>query len=247
MALFDSIADVYDDTRSLPPEIMSQVTEKLVELLEPGTTVLDVGVGTGRFSIPMCNGGIEVTGIDLSTGMLAKCQEKGFGNIIRSNACVMPFRDKQFDNAFMTHVLHLVDDRHSLLSEICRVTVANLVSVLAIWPRDNWPGKFYSERVKELGHEQSERMMEKDLAETIPPWDRVLVARYSRDRDNDAFIQLLKERKYSSTAGVPEDMHQQAISDVLAKYGGKSEIVGSKVEIVFWDIEALSEFLLNTE
>ncbi|MFC2098105.1 class I SAM-dependent methyltransferase [Bacteroidota bacterium] len=43
--------------------------------LEPGDTVLDVGCGTGRHSIPLALHGIRMTGIDLSEGMLAQARQ----------------------------------------------------------------------------------------------------------------------------------------------------------------------------
>jgi 2-polyprenyl-3-methyl-5-hydroxy-6-metoxy-1,4-benzoquinol methylase len=41
----------------------------------PGSTILDVGCGTGRHSIEFARRGYEVTGLDLSTGMLDVARE----------------------------------------------------------------------------------------------------------------------------------------------------------------------------
>ena len=59
------------------------VTNTLVEvdfLLEqlaipPGGTILDIGCGTGRHSVELARRGYQVTGVDLSAGMLAKAEE----------------------------------------------------------------------------------------------------------------------------------------------------------------------------
>ncbi len=39
--------------------------------LQPGSTILDMGCGTGRHAIEFAKRGFEVTGVDLSSGMLA--------------------------------------------------------------------------------------------------------------------------------------------------------------------------------
>ncbi|MDR3691506.1 MAG: methyltransferase domain-containing protein [Fimbriimonas sp.] len=42
----------------------------------PGATILDVGCGTGRHSIELAKRGFNVTGVDLSSGMLAEATRK---------------------------------------------------------------------------------------------------------------------------------------------------------------------------
>jgi 2-polyprenyl-3-methyl-5-hydroxy-6-metoxy-1,4-benzoquinol methylase len=49
----------------------------LDELSSPlGTTILDVGYGTGHHSIELARRSYAVTGLDLSRGMLAKAEEE---------------------------------------------------------------------------------------------------------------------------------------------------------------------------
>ena len=43
--------------------------------ISPGSLILDIGCGTGRHSIELAKRGMEVTGIDISTGMLAEAQK----------------------------------------------------------------------------------------------------------------------------------------------------------------------------
>jgi SAM-dependent methyltransferase len=68
---FDAFAPRYDQ------EEFTRNTEEearfLVEHLcaPPGGRILDVGCGTGRHSVELASRGFEVTGIDLSSGMLA--------------------------------------------------------------------------------------------------------------------------------------------------------------------------------
>jgi 2-polyprenyl-3-methyl-5-hydroxy-6-metoxy-1,4-benzoquinol methylase len=44
--------------------------------IAPGSKILDVGCGTGRHSIELANRGFEVTGVDISAGMLREAHRK---------------------------------------------------------------------------------------------------------------------------------------------------------------------------
>jgi SAM-dependent methyltransferase len=67
-----SIAGVYDDwyTAAQPEQI-----ELLCQLAGDGP-VLELGIGTGRFALPLASRGLEVHGIDASEAMVAKLRAK---------------------------------------------------------------------------------------------------------------------------------------------------------------------------
>ncbi|GHH85668.1 hypothetical protein GCM10018793_54570 [Streptomyces sulfonofaciens] len=48
--------------------------------------VLDVGVGAGRFSLPLQADGVDVVGLDVSPGALKVCAERGLGSTVRGTA-----------------------------------------------------------------------------------------------------------------------------------------------------------------
>ena len=107
---FDRLASVYDATRwsGVPPEIMEKLLNAMKELFAGCRTILDVGIGTGRFAEYFNDSGFNVVGIDVSLGMMAKAREKGLRNLVQADAHHLPFRDQAFDGAIMIHVLHLV-------------------------------------------------------------------------------------------------------------------------------------------
>jgi cyclopropane fatty-acyl-phospholipid synthase-like methyltransferase len=72
---FDGHAPIYMKnvwTRNTVKEI-DFILEELK--LEPGTSILDIGCGTGRHSIELAKRGYKVTGVDISSGMLAEADK----------------------------------------------------------------------------------------------------------------------------------------------------------------------------
>ena len=90
--------------------------------------VLDVGGGTGRWSIRMAEKGCKVVLLDASKGMLeiatAKVKQKGFQDRIivkEGEITKMAYADETFDMAFCEHTLFLFREPDILLRELQRV------------------------------------------------------------------------------------------------------------------------------
>ncbi|MBI3026325.1 MAG: methyltransferase domain-containing protein [Candidatus Tectomicrobia bacterium] len=99
-----------------------------VELLDlkAGERLLEVGVGTG-LSLPLYRRDSPIVGIDISSKMLEKAQEK-VGNLGLRNvdlqvmdAQAMTFPDDSFDCVTACYVVSAAPDPHKVVSEICRV------------------------------------------------------------------------------------------------------------------------------
>jgi len=72
---FDGHAPVYMDN-CFTKNTVNEVDFLVEELrLKPGARILDVGCGTGRHSIELARRGFAVTGVDLSSGMLAEAKK----------------------------------------------------------------------------------------------------------------------------------------------------------------------------
>jgi ubiquinone/menaquinone biosynthesis C-methylase UbiE len=129
---YNHIATIYDATRSLPFKISQQVTDTVLQLVSatPKTTFLEIGIGTGIIGIPFVQRGYPYTGIDISAEMMAQIPPK-LGSLppnltlIQSDASILNFADRTFDVVLMRHVIHLIPDWRSLLSEIRRVLKPN--------------------------------------------------------------------------------------------------------------------------
>ena len=68
----DAIADVYDRWYT----DATDVEDIVATVRSLGTSVLELGIGTGRLAIPLADAGLAVSGIDASPAMVAKLHEK---------------------------------------------------------------------------------------------------------------------------------------------------------------------------
>ncbi len=72
---FDGHAPVYMDN-SFTKNTVEEVDFVLEELRLPaGSRILDVGCGTGRHAVELARRGYQVTGVDISSGMLAEAEK----------------------------------------------------------------------------------------------------------------------------------------------------------------------------
>src|SRR5229473_3626919 len=109
---FDKVAGIYDATRwsGFPPEILKKLLSAMKETLAGCRTILDVGIGTGRFAEYLNDSGFNIVGIDVSLSMMGKAREKRLQKLVQGDGHHLPFRDRAFDGAIMIHVRHLVHD-----------------------------------------------------------------------------------------------------------------------------------------
>ena len=114
--------------------VVNQGTNRLKNRLEvdaclahaTGDEVLDVGIGTGRGSLPLCARGQRVTGVDSSQAMLDECQrlarEKGLQ--LQTQPCQLdrlPFAAASFDSLVSLNVLMHFPHWRQILPEWKRV------------------------------------------------------------------------------------------------------------------------------
>ena len=119
---FDRAAGYYDQTRPLGETIAKPGIQAILDITGPGASVLDVGTGTGRISIPLLERGLDLIGCDLSSRMLMRLQEKfPAARIAQADATFLPFPSAHFEFAMTVHILHLIPSWRDVLREISRV------------------------------------------------------------------------------------------------------------------------------
>jgi SAM-dependent methyltransferase len=123
---FDRAAGFYDATRGFPPGVAGRVAALLAEAghLGPASSVLEIGIGTGRIALPLAARVREIVGVDLSEPMLerllARRAERAV-RVIRADAAWLPFADACFDAALAVHVFHLIPPWREVAAELARV------------------------------------------------------------------------------------------------------------------------------
>ena len=123
--VYQGIANVYDYTYgpTLHPGRLEAIEKMAVR---PGTHVLEVGVGTG-INLALYPRNCRVTGIDLSSKMLAKAQGRidskdlHHCDLAEMDATQLKFADSSFDVVYAPYVISVVPEPVKVAREMYRV------------------------------------------------------------------------------------------------------------------------------
>ena len=243
-AEFDSISENYDSTRRAATEAeLKAFSNELSEC----HTILDVGVGTGRFAKPLSDLGFEIVGIDISRKMMLKAKQKGVKNLILADAHNMPFKDKVFDASIIIHVLHLIPDWRNVAREMGRVTKREVVALIRNRQRE-WSNlskalgdsstifpvfpelwRRYALLREEMGYpiNRNRRMWqnEAEIRQNYPPMKLVKVSDEVVVMKLSDLITRFQQRAYPMLQDIPSDVHNKIIqklqSSINADYNSK--------------------------
>ena len=237
---FNRVADIYDRTRGLPEHVMKQLRETMTSELSGHKTILDAGVGTGRFAKPLQDSGFEVIGVDIAEKMLEKAVEKGVGNLLLGDVCFLPFKDKSFDASVCIGVLHLITEWKTALQEVCRVTRDVMVS--RSYVHKNPMGEATGRLIKRYGYERRWRgKAEWELKNLVTASRSVFVATYETKADET--LAYLSQRAYSYQWEIPEDVNAKIVDELKRQFAGK--VFHQELRLLVWDIENLKAFCKN--
>ncbi len=124
MTAYNSIGQGYNQTRKTDPYL----AQTLYNLLQPTPygIYLDIGCGTGNYTIALAEKGVMLHGVDPSAVMLNEAKAKS--NAVQwhlGNAEQIPFDNNFFDGAVATLTLHHWDSLEKGFKEIYRVMKPN--------------------------------------------------------------------------------------------------------------------------
>ena len=124
---YSKIAEYYDRGRTSAGPIIDLWMGLIAKYVQPTpeSQILDIGCGTGRFTLPMANRfNCRVTGADSSREMLEKAREKDRKRIVQwdvQDIQNMTYDNESFDAVFMSHLLHHCESPKKALRECHRI------------------------------------------------------------------------------------------------------------------------------
>ena len=147
----DSWARVYDAAYgqsfgALYQHLTEATLKTVAKFAEPGTSILDVGAGTGRLSVPLSKRGYSVCAVDASDEMLSVLQEKDQEHAIRAvHGSIQHLNLKEyFDNTLCVFSVfcYLLEKRDlfAAIESIARHTIADGWALIDIPQRSAFSG-----------------------------------------------------------------------------------------------------------
>jgi ubiquinone/menaquinone biosynthesis C-methylase UbiE len=253
--VFDPEAADYDRTRALPRGVMSKVMALLRQELDVREPCLEIGVGTGRYALPLAAEGVPMVGVDLSPSMLRVLVDKAGGSppfpLAVADATRLPFPDDSFGSGLVVHVLHLIPNWRTAVGELLRVVRPG--GAILVDP-GGWGNGWWREVQEEfsrlagievprpgLRDESSLDEAMRGAGATIRTLPEL---RHSREATLQDRIELLRAGRYSFTWQVPQP-ERDRVAGLLADWAGRR--FGSLTEpmeherVVRWRVYDLPE------
>ncbi len=242
---FDRVAHIYDETRGYPPNVANEIARGLTEVgpFPPNSSVLEIGIGTGRIALPLLELGVNMTGVDISPQMIARLREKyeqrlentpsadvhrwGLLRVELADMTALPFGDGVFDGALAVHVLHLVPAWKRALDEAMRVIEpggALLIgqdvthgSAIDQQTQDEWV-----KIIRRLGFDPTRpgatgysAIIAEARARGLQVEERAITTWQSRMTPRQAF-ESIRQREWSRTWGAPDDLFAESLRELSA-------------------------------
>jgi ubiquinone/menaquinone biosynthesis C-methylase UbiE len=127
--IFDTWPEKYDLWFESPiGRLVKQYESRLLlEMIEPvrEERLLDVGCGTGIFTLDLLAAGTHVTGLELSFPMLRRAGKKAAGypfHPVQGDMRRLPFADNSFDKTVSVTAIEFLEDAREGVAELFRVT-----------------------------------------------------------------------------------------------------------------------------
>jgi ubiquinone/menaquinone biosynthesis C-methylase UbiE len=226
---FDQAVSYYDQTRVDPAWVMDAIAEAITREahLTRTSSILEIGIGTGRIALPLLERGLPVIGIDLSLAMMGEVQKKIADKSARvafaqADANDLPFADATFDCAYAVHVYHLVANWPRALRDALRVVKPGGTLLISYhYRRPDSPNRRLREKLADLvepfgidtwrpGAQTSEEL-KAELEKMAGDVKIVHVATWQESGTLAEILDQLGARIFSETWAIPTDVMAQVM------------------------------------
>jgi ubiquinone/menaquinone biosynthesis C-methylase UbiE len=119
--------DWYSGTGQRADYLEKRLMQKMLRHFPQSSTALEIGCGTGHFTRWMASLGLTVTGLDISTAMLAEARRSNGFTYVEGDALQLPFADRAYDLTAVITTLEFVPDPLRALREAVRVAQHGLL------------------------------------------------------------------------------------------------------------------------
>ena len=255
---FDRAAEIYDATRSFPPGVAEEIAAKTLPLLPGSRRTLEIGIGTGRVSLPLLRENVPVTGIDVSARMMEKLREKlndggGKPDLVQAEAGWLPFLDRSFDAVFGVHVFHLLPDLEAVAVQVLRVLRSSGVVLAGYDDRDpDQPGEELRSRWREIERDHNRsvsgriRWEYEDVHRVFTDLGarftgRIPIATWNREFIPEKFLNQWDQGYYSHTWDMAEVDRRRILTElrqvVIDQYGTLEVKLEDKYNFIWYCYE----------
>jgi len=222
--------------------------EALAEELSDCSSVLELGVGTGRLAVPLRERGFKVVGVDLSRKMLDQGRAKGLDRLVLGDVCRLPFRRKSVDAVLAVHVLHLIERLRDVVLEAAATARRKLVGIVERYePADQSISWAYAQGLRRRGALSARRWVQPELgiAMVVPPRRFETVIRYEERESADSALAALERRLWAITWDVPDDVHRGVLAELSGQFAGSTISHDLVVCLLSWDVADFTEGALE--
>lgn len=144
---------MFDSSGTLP--LKNRIERNLVDRFTTGKDILDVGIGTGRGSLPLAHQGYKVTGIDSSQAMLDETRRQAGSTPIElkiGDVQALPLPDASFDTLLSLNVVVHFPHWQPILEEWKRVLRPGGRIIFDIHSMDHLEASLPAEEADRLAH-----------------------------------------------------------------------------------------------
>ncbi len=233
---FDEVAPIYARVRQPSEEVLQTLCMFL--LPRKGTTVLEIGCGTGSYATALAETGARVWGIDFSPGMLGAARSQDPWQHVTwvcGRVEQPPFSNASFDFAFSVGLVHLVTLWKVMFTEAFRVLRCDGVLCPVTKKHEHIRQRFLARYFPSITRVNVERFpLLKEITHSLQEIGFSRVVRRSTVRQTpitEAYIESVRQKTDSALRRIPEREFREGL--VMLEHDASTSTLFRQIGRVF--------------